>query len=118
MMFSKIIIIVDDDINVSSISDVLWNLGNNIDPERDIVIAHGPADILDFSSLKVGFGAKIGIDATRKFPEELNGRLWLEKITQKIHPRLFFDHHFDGIFVACGKCGKQLAKNERFFQCR
>jgi 4-hydroxy-3-polyprenylbenzoate decarboxylase len=74
---------VDDDINVSSISDVLWNLGNNIDPERDIVTAHGPADILDFSSLKEGFGTKIGIDATRKFPEELNGRLWPEKISQK-----------------------------------
>lgn len=83
MMFSKIIIIVDDDINVSSISDVLWNLGNNIDPERDIVTAKGPADILDFSSLKEGFGTKIGIDATRKFPEELNGRLWPEKISQK-----------------------------------
>ncbi|MEW6088707.1 MAG: menaquinone biosynthesis decarboxylase [bacterium] len=83
MMFSKIVIIVDDDVNVSSISDVLWNLGNNIDPGRDIVTAQGPADILDFSSLREGFGTKIGIDATRKFPEELDGRSWPEKISRK-----------------------------------
>ncbi|MBI4650612.1 UbiD family decarboxylase, partial [Candidatus Desantisbacteria bacterium] len=83
MMFSKIIIVVDEDVNAGSLSEVIWNLCNNIDPGRDILSTLGPTDILDFSSLKEGLGTKIGIDATRKWPEEMDGRKWPDKIVQK-----------------------------------
>lgn len=83
MMFSKIVVVVDEGVNVHSLSEVIWNLGNNIDPGRDIISTQGPADILDFASLKEGFGTKIGIDATQKWAEEMDGRVWPEKIVQK-----------------------------------
>ena len=76
MMFTKIIVVVDHDVNVHDTSEMLFRLCANIDPERDIIFAKGPADVLDHATPVLGCGSKIGIDATRKLPGEANTRLW------------------------------------------
>jgi 4-hydroxy-3-polyprenylbenzoate decarboxylase len=55
---------------------VLWVTTNNIDPERDTLFTRGPIDVLDHASRQMGFGSKMGIDATQKLPEEGFTRPW------------------------------------------
>ena len=76
MMFTKIIVVVDEDVNVQNTSEVLFRLTANIDPERDIIFTKGPADVLDHATPVMGFGSKIGIDATHKISGEANTRPW------------------------------------------
>ncbi|HUI07834.1 MAG TPA: menaquinone biosynthesis decarboxylase [Verrucomicrobiae bacterium] len=76
MMFTKIIVVVDADVNVHDTSEVLFRLCANIDPERDIIFTKGPADVLDHATPALGFGSKIGIDATHKISGETNCRAW------------------------------------------
>jgi 4-hydroxy-3-polyprenylbenzoate decarboxylase len=80
MMFTKIIVVVDEEVNVQNLSEVIWRVGNNIDPERDICFVRGPVDILDHASALPGFGSKMGIDATRKWPGEGFRRPWPDVI--------------------------------------
>ena len=72
MMFNKNMIIVDKDINVHNYTDVLAAVYKNVNPSSDILFNKGPLDVLDHSSSKFSFGSKMGIDATIKFPEEMN----------------------------------------------
>ncbi len=76
MMFTKIIVVVDEDVDVHNTSEVLFRLTANIDPERDIITTKGPADVLDHATPVMGFGSKIGIDATHKISGEANTRPW------------------------------------------
>ncbi len=76
MMFTKMIVVVDADVNVHDTRDVLFRLCANIDPERDIIFTKGPADVLDHATPVMGFGSKMGIDATHKLPGEANTRSW------------------------------------------
>jgi 4-hydroxy-3-polyprenylbenzoate decarboxylase len=76
MMFTKIIVVVDADVDVHDTSGVLFRLTANIDPERDIIFTKGPADVLDHATPVMGFGSKIGIDATHKLKGEANTRPW------------------------------------------
>jgi len=80
MMFSKFIIVVDDDVDIHNYSEVAWKVFNNVDPMRDTLIVEGPLDVLDHSSPNPYFGHKMGIDATRKWPEEGHPRQWPEEI--------------------------------------
>jgi len=80
MMFTKWIVVFDKDVNVQDTSEVLWRLGNNIDPARDIIFVKGPADVLDHAAPLTGLGTKIGIDATRKWKEEGFDRDWPDEI--------------------------------------
>ncbi len=80
MMFTKIIVVVDADVNVHNTSEVLFRLCANIDPERDIIFTKGPADVLDHATPVLGYGSKMGIDATHKLPGEANTRPWPEII--------------------------------------
>ncbi len=75
-MFSKCIVVVDEDVDVQNVSEVAWKALNNIDPQRDIEFVMGPVDSLDHSSRLPNFGSKMGIDATRKWPEENFVRPW------------------------------------------
>ncbi len=75
-MFTKCIVVMDDDVNVQDMSEVAWRALNNIDPQRDIEFALGPIDSLDHASRLVNFGSKMGIDATRKWPQEGFTRPW------------------------------------------
>ena len=76
LMFSKIIVVVDEWVDVQNLQEVLWVVANNIDPERDVSFVQGPIDVLDHASRAPGFGSKMGIDATRKMPEEGFERRW------------------------------------------
>jgi 4-hydroxy-3-polyprenylbenzoate decarboxylase len=80
LMFSKVIIVVDDDVDVHNISEVIWRVTNNIDPMRDVQIVKGPVDSLNHAAPMVGFGSKMGIDATRKWPSEGHEREWPEVV--------------------------------------
>ena len=80
MMFAKIIVVLDEEVNVQDLSEVIWRLGNQIDPERDVSFVRGPVDVLNHASPLPGFGSKMGLDATRKWPEEGFARPWPEQI--------------------------------------
>ncbi len=75
-MFSKCIVVVDEDVDVQNVSEVAWKALNNIDPQRDIEFVLGPVDSLDHSSRLPNFGSKMGVDATTKWPSEGFTRRW------------------------------------------
>jgi 4-hydroxy-3-polyprenylbenzoate decarboxylase len=75
-MFTKIIIVVDEDCDVQDVGEVVLRVANNIDPERDIQFTLGPVDSLDHSSRLPNYGSKMGIDATRKWKAEGFTRPW------------------------------------------
>jgi 4-hydroxy-3-polyprenylbenzoate decarboxylase len=79
-MFSKCIVVVDEDVNVQDPREVVWKALNHIDPERDIQFTFGPIDSLDHSSRLPNYGSKMGVDATRKWPTEGFTRPWPEEI--------------------------------------
>ena len=80
MMLTKFIIVFDEEVNVQNPSEVAWKAFNNVDPSRDIMVVEGPLDVLDHSSGRPIYGAKMGIDATRKWPEEGYQREWPPEI--------------------------------------
>jgi 4-hydroxy-3-polyprenylbenzoate decarboxylase len=80
-MFTKVIVVVDEDVDVQSHGEVAWRALNNIDPERDIEFVHGPIDSLDHASRMPDYGSKMGIDATKKLPAEGFTRRWPDVIT-------------------------------------
>jgi len=80
MMFTKILIVVDHDVNVHDLSEVTWIAGNHIDPKRDTIFVEGPVDVLDHAAPVLGYGSKFGIDATRKWHSEGFEREWPEPI--------------------------------------
>lgn len=79
-MFSKCIVVVDEDVDVQNVREVAWRALNNIDPQRDIDFVMGPVDSLDHASRLPNFGSKMGVDATRKWPEEGFVRPWPDVI--------------------------------------
>ncbi|MBW0149801.1 MAG: UbiD family decarboxylase [Phenylobacterium sp.] len=79
-MYTKWVIVVDDDIDARDWKDVMWALSTRMDPARDITLVEGtPIDYLDFASPESGLGSKIGLDATNKWPPETH-REWGEKL--------------------------------------
>lgn len=80
-MFTKCIVVVDEDVDIQNYSEVAWKALNNIDPQRDIEFVTGPIDSLDHASRMINWGSKMGIDATRKWPEEGFTRRWPDVIT-------------------------------------
>jgi 4-hydroxy-3-polyprenylbenzoate decarboxylase len=75
-MFTKCIIVVDEDCDVQDLNEVTLRTANNIDPERDIQFTMGPVDSLDHASRFANYGSKMGIDATRKWAAEGFTRQW------------------------------------------
>tara|TARA_B100000745_G_scaffold103704_1_gene66207 strand:- start:3029 stop:3955 length:927 start_codon:yes stop_codon:yes gene_type:complete len=79
-MYTKIVIVVDEDINVRDWKDVIWAISTRMDPVRDITLLEStPIDYLDFASPVSGLGGKMGLDATNKLPPETN-REWGRKL--------------------------------------
>jgi 4-hydroxy-3-polyprenylbenzoate decarboxylase len=76
MMFAKVIIVVDEDVDVQDVSRVAWIASSNIDPRRDVCFVDGPAEVLDHASARFTAGTKMGIDATVKWKEEGFDREW------------------------------------------
>jgi 4-hydroxy-3-polyprenylbenzoate decarboxylase len=80
MMYAKLIVIVDAQVNVHDVSEVSWRAFNNIDARRDLVLSDGPLDALDHSSPLPRYGTRLGIDATCKGTEEGHSRAWPPEI--------------------------------------
>jgi len=85
----KLLVVVDSDIDVHNDEDVWFAIGANAHPGRDTIFSEGPADMLDHATPQRGIGHRMGIDATRKLPEENHPRAWPERLqaddeTQKL----------------------------------
>src|SRR5882724_3494255 len=78
MMFSKVIVVFDDDVDVQNPAEVIWRGLANLDPKRDFSFVDGPIDQLDHGANQALYGAKVCIDATRKWAEEGYQREWPE----------------------------------------
>jgi len=93
MAWTKIIVVVDEDVDVHSVDEVMFRVAGNVDPRRDVMLVDGPLDILDHAAPYEGAGSKMGIDATRKWPGEGVVRDWpteirmdeatMEKVTKR-----------------------------------
>jgi 4-hydroxy-3-polyprenylbenzoate decarboxylase len=90
-MFTKCIVVVDEDVNVQDLADVTLKVLNNIDPERDIQFTLGPVDSLDHAARLVNYGSKMGIDATRKWSTEGFTRPWPDEIVMDVKTRAMVD---------------------------
>ncbi len=90
MMFTKMIVVVDEDVDVHNTREVLFRLTANIDPDRDMIFSKGPADVLDHATPTIGFGSKVGIDATHKIPGEAGTRTWppIIRMTDEVKQRV------------------------------
>jgi 4-hydroxy-3-polyprenylbenzoate decarboxylase len=79
-MFTKVLVVVDHDVNVHHYRELLWKALCAIDPERDVQFSLGPVDTLDHAARLQDFGSKMGVDATRKWPSEGFARPWPDEI--------------------------------------
>ena len=91
MSLAKVLVVVDKDVNVRNPQEAWWVALNNIDPERDTRFTMGPVDVLDHSSRAFTYGSKMGIDATRKWPEEGFTRNWPKVIEMDAETRARVD---------------------------
>jgi 4-hydroxy-3-polyprenylbenzoate decarboxylase len=79
-MYTKFVIVTDDDVDVRNWEDVIWAMTTRMDPVRDtVMVENTPIDYLDFASPVSGLGSKMGLDATNKLPGETD-REWGEPI--------------------------------------
>jgi 4-hydroxy-3-polyprenylbenzoate decarboxylase len=90
-MFTKCIVVVDEDVDVQNIGEVVLKVFNHIDPERDIQFTLGPVDSLDHASRLPDFGSKMGVDATRKWPTEGFSRPWPDEILMDAKTKALVD---------------------------
>lgn len=74
MMFTKMMIVVDGDVNIHNNAEVARYISENVEAARDIIFTQGPTDVLDHSCSVMAFGGKVGIDGTKKLPEEVGSR--------------------------------------------
>lgn len=72
MMFTKMLVVVDGDVNIHNNEEVARYVSQNFNPSSDVIFSQGPVDVLDHSCSVMAFGGKIGIDGTKKLPEELS----------------------------------------------
>jgi 4-hydroxy-3-polyprenylbenzoate decarboxylase len=99
MMFTKILLVVDHDVNIQDLSEVTWIVGNHIDPKRDMVFVEGPVDVLDHAAPGLGYGSKVGIDATRKWRSEGFDRDWPEAIVMDEKTKKYIDSIWDKLGI-------------------
>jgi 4-hydroxy-3-polyprenylbenzoate decarboxylase len=96
MMFSKYIVVVDEDCDVHNTSEVLFRLCANTDPQRDTTLIKNPSDSLDHAPTDPNIGSHMGIDATRKLPSEGYNRGWPEIVRMDEKVRAKIDELFPG----------------------
>ncbi|MDF1501599.1 menaquinone biosynthesis decarboxylase [Roseisolibacter sp. H3M3-2] len=91
MSLAKVVVVVDQEVDVRNVQEAWWAALNNIDPERDTRFTMGPVDVLDHASRAFTYGSKMGIDATRKLPEEGFTRSWPKVIEMDAATRAAVD---------------------------
>ena len=98
-MYTKLVIVTDDDIDARDWKDVVWALSTRVDPARDTTfIENSPIDYLDFASPVSGLGSKMGIDATAKWPGETD-RAWGRPIAMSEDVKSRVDAMWDGLGI-------------------
>lgn len=106
MMLTRVLIVVDEDVNVQDTRSVAWTVLNNLAADRDLVMMPGPVDDLDHGSYSVAYGTKVGIDATRKSAAEGYTREWPPdivmdpRVTEHVSKR-WREYGLDRIAKAC-----------------
>lgn len=93
-MFTKVIVVVDHDVNIHDPSEITWKALNHIDPERDIEFVHGPVETLDHASRLPLYGSKMGVDATRKWRSEGFTRDWPDEIVMSPEVKALVDRRW------------------------
>jgi 4-hydroxy-3-polyprenylbenzoate decarboxylase len=106
MSLAKVLVIVDEWVNVRDPQEAWWVALNNIDPERDARFTMGPMDVLDHSSRTFTYGSKMGLDATRKLPEEGFTREWPEVIVMDEQTKRRVDAMWPSLGIPAGGGGK------------
>jgi 4-hydroxy-3-polyprenylbenzoate decarboxylase len=101
-MFTKCIVVVDEDVDVQDLADVTLKAFNHIDPERDIQFTLGPVDSLDHASRLPNYGSKMGIDATRKWPTEGFTRPWPDEILMDARTKALVDSKWKALAKELG----------------
>jgi len=101
-MFTKCIIVVDEDVNVQDLDEVTLKVLNHIDPERDIQFTLGPVDSLDHASRLPNYGSKMGIDATRKWATEGFARPWPDEILMDANTKALVDSKWKALAKELG----------------
>jgi len=99
MMFTKILIVVDHGVNVHDLAEVTWIVGNHIDPKRDVLFVEGPVDVLDHAAPLMGYGSKMGIDATAKWKGEGFEREWPAPIVMDEKTKSYIDSIWDKLGI-------------------
>ena len=103
MSLAKLIVVVDHWVNVRNPQEAWWVALNNIDPERDARFTMGPMDVLDHSSRAFTYGSKMGLDATRKLPEEGFTREWPDVIVMDDETKRRVDAMWPSLGIAGGR---------------
>jgi len=101
-MFTKCILVVDEDCDVQDVGEVTLKVLNNIDPERDIQFTLGPVDSLDHASRLPDYGSKMGIDATRKWKSEGFTRPWPDEIVMDAKTKALVDSKWKALAKELG----------------
>ncbi len=101
-MFTKCIVVVDEDVDVQDLADVTLKVFNHIDPDRDIQFTLGPVDSLDHASRLPNYGSKMGIDATRKWPAEGFSRPWPDEIVMDKKTKAIVDSKWKALAKELG----------------
>ncbi|HYA24456.1 MAG TPA: UbiD family decarboxylase [Terriglobales bacterium] len=101
-MFTKCIVVVDEDVDVQDLADVTLKVFNHIDPERDIQFTLGPVDSLDHASRLPDYGSKMGIDATRKWASEGFTRPWPDEIVMDAKTKALVDSKWKALAKELG----------------
>jgi len=102
-MFTKVIVVVDEDVDVQNHQEVVWKALCAIDPERDVQFVMGPVDTLDHAARLQDFGSKMGIDATRKWESEGFRRRWPDVIAMDSATK----QRIDALWSSLGLPGKR-----------
>jgi 4-hydroxy-3-polyprenylbenzoate decarboxylase len=96
-MYTKFIIVTDEDVNVRDWKEVIWALTTRVDAARDtLIVQNTPIDYLDFASPVAGLGSKMGIDATNKWPGETS-RVWGRPIAMRAEVKERIDQLWKGL---------------------
>ncbi len=120
LSLTKAVVVVDEWVDVHDYTQVMWQLGANVDPARDVLVSSGPLDQLDHAPAIQSLGGKIGFDATRKWPEEGYPRVWPEVARMSASVREAVDERWSALgirldVVARVDAGSSARSRRRFF---
>ena len=111
MSLAKVLVILDKEVNVCNVQEAWWVALNHIDPERDVRFSMGPIDVLDHSSRAFTYGSKMGIDATRKWPEEGFTRNWPKVIEMDAETKRRVDEMWSKLGLGADSGSQRFNRN-------